>query len=278
MVRIVTDSGCMMNKAQGAEKGLTVIPLQVTIKNNTYEDLENMQSEEFVAMIKEKHVPTSSQPAIGLVSEALDNGEETIYITMADGLSGTYQSAITALDMCEHKDKIHVWNSRSLCGPQKNMVIKAAEMAQANKSAEEIIAALEVMAAGSYSYLMPSDFDFLKRGGRMTALAATMGGLLRINPVVTQTPDGRRLDKFAMSRTFKRGVEEILGDLKAKGIGANHKIIISHAFAQDKCDLVIEMVKEKFPECEQEIIPLSPAMITQGGPGCLAIQAFLKVD
>lgn len=279
MVKIISDSGCMMGVKQGEAIGAKVLPLMVTIDNQTYNDIEEMQSPRFIELINKKFVPTSSQPAIGLVSEAMEElakDDYVINITMADGLSGTYQSALGARELCENKEKIIVLNSCTLCGPQKYLVEVAARLANEGKSVEEIVASLEERINDCRSYLMPSDFDFLKRGGRMTPLAATMGGLLKIKPVVTQTEDGKRLDKFHMGRTFMGSVEKILGDLKAHNVGVDHKIFISHADVQDKCDQVVEKVKNAFPGVEIEIIELTPAIITQGGPGCVAIQYIRK--
>lgn len=276
MVKIITDSSCMMSRVEGEAIGVKVLPLQVTVNNASYEDLETLTSEKLIEEIRNKHLPTSSQPAIGLVQEAMETSEETVYICMADGLSGTYQSALSVQNTIENSEHIHVWNCRTLCGPQKYLTEKAAKLANEGKSATEILEALEESVSKCQSFLMPSDFDFLKRGGRMTPLAATMGGLLKINPIVTQTEDGRRLDKFHVSRTFARGVDKILEVLTAKGVDEKYKIYISHANVQDKCDIVEEKVKTLFPNTEYEIIKLSPAMITQGGPGCVAIQYILK--
>ena len=279
MVKIISDSGCMMSIKQGEEIGVKVLPLMVTIDNQTYDDIEEMQSPKFLDLISKKFVPTSSQPAIGLVSEAMEEfakEDDVLNITMADGLSGTYQSALGARELCENKERITVLNSRTLCGPQKYVVEVAGRLAKEGKSVQEIVAYLEERMNDCRSYLMPSDFDFLKRGGRMTPLAATMGGLLKIKPVVTQTEDGKRLDKFHMGRTFMGSVDKILGELKNHNVGPEHKIYVSHADVQDKCDQVVEKIKKEFPGVEIEIIELTPAMITQGGPGCVAIQFIRK--
>lgn len=278
MVKIITDSSCMMNVKQGQEQGIHVLPLSVTIGNQTYADLEDMQSPKFLELIASGLVPTSSQPSIGVVHEKLEelaSQEDVLDITMADGLSGTYQSAVGARELCEHKDRITIFNSRTLCGPQKHLAQLAARLAQEGKNVNEIVEQLEERLKECRSYLMPSDFNFLKRGGRMTPLAATMGGLLKIKPIVAQTVDGKRLDKFHMGRTFAGAVDKILEEFKKHQVGLEHKIYVAHADAMDKCNIVVEKIKEMFPNVEYEIIELSPAMITQGGPGCIAIQ-FIK--
>ena len=67
-------------------------PLSVTINGETYREFDEISSEEFVSIINQGHMPTSSQPAIGQVEELYRkySGEQILNIAMAHGLSGTY--------------------------------------------------------------------------------------------------------------------------------------------------------------------------------------------
>jgi len=60
--------------------------------------------------------------------------------------------------------------------------------------------------------------------------------------------------------------------MEKAGIGEGWRVYISHAGAPDKAELAREKVLEAMPEAVCEIWPLSPAFITQGGPGCVAVQ------
>ena len=70
---------------------------------------------------------------------------------------------------------------------------------------EEVLKEVDRLCNSHKSFLIPQDFGFLKRGGRLTPLAATIGGLMRIVPVMTQTDDGRKLEKHSIARTMKKG-------------------------------------------------------------------------
>ena len=80
------------------EAGFRVSPLSVTIAGNTYREFDEISSEEFVELIRQGYMPTSSQPAIGEVEDMYNQfpGEEIINVSMALGLSGTYTSAVAA--------------------------------------------------------------------------------------------------------------------------------------------------------------------------------------
>ena len=87
--------------------------------------------EDFEGRIEKGEIPRSSQPPIGEVIDAYEqySDYEIINIAMADGLSGTYQSAYGAKEMVENSDKITVINSKTLCGPHRYLVETAQKMA-----------------------------------------------------------------------------------------------------------------------------------------------------
>ena len=66
MVHIVSDTSTLYSTTQAEAAGFTVAPLSVTIAGKNYREFDEISSEEFVDIIRQGHMPTSSQPAIGL--------------------------------------------------------------------------------------------------------------------------------------------------------------------------------------------------------------------
>ena len=274
-MKIVTDTSTLYSPKEGKDLGIIVLPLSVTVNKQTWKEFAEISSKEFVKLVRDGGIPTSSQPSVGETMEVFENEkEELLVISMADGLSGTYQSSVGARESIEDNEHIHCINSRTLCGPHRYMVNKAIKMKEEGKSFEEIKAEMLSLTEKHISFLIPSDFDFLKRGGRLTPVAATIGGLLKIVPVMTQTEDGRRLEKFAMKRTLKAAVSEICKKLEEFGVNEDYLISVSHADVEEQATEVMEWIKKKFPNTKIELLELSPAFITQGGPGCIAVQAI----
>ena len=98
MVRIVSDTSTMYSTLQAKEAGFAVSPLSVTIGGESYREYDEISSDEFVAKIQQGNMPTSSQPAVGDVAELYEQypDDEILNITMAMGLSGTYNGAVAA--------------------------------------------------------------------------------------------------------------------------------------------------------------------------------------
>lgn len=274
MVRIVSDTSTLYSSHQARQAGFDVTPLSVTIGGKSYLEFDEISSEDFVGLIRRGDMPTSSQPAVGAVAEVYRRypGEEILNISMAEGLSGTYNGAVAAAGLCGDASNITVLNSRTLCGPHRYLVEKAAEMAGRGCTLQEIRAWVEQRMDNAKSYLMPADFDYLRRGGRLSPLVSYVGRMASLVPVMTQTEDGRQLTIAGVRRSFAQAFQYVAKALEGRGVGAGWRVYITHADARQTAEQALKILKEKLPGAVFEILPLSPAFITQGGPGCVAVQ------
>ena len=200
--------------------------------------------------------------------------QDVIDITMAAGLSGTYDTALMAKESCNYPDNISVFNSKTLCGPHRVLVNEALKMAKDGKTKEEILYMLEESAKTDVSFLIPFDFDFLQRGGRVSKTAAGLGGLLKLVVCMKKSDDGRCLEKHSVNRTLKKVVLSIFEEFDNRNVDDSYHISISHAFNEETASKVKKALVEKYPNATIEIFDLSPVFITQGGPKCCAIQAI----
>lgn len=279
MIKIFTDTSSLFTPASGKAEGIAVAPLTVTIAGKTYREREEIESKEFVDIINQGNLPTSSQPSPADLMEVYNTAtaeNPILHITITDGLSGAYQSACGVRELMENKEHITVFNSGSLCGPQWVMVKRAKQLADNGASMEEIVAELEDMKANDKSFLIPQDFDYLRRGGRLTPAAAKVGSLLKLVPLMTQTSDDKKLEKAGLCRSYKKAVEKVIENFVSAGIDEKYIIIISHADNLGEALIAQDMLKKQFPQTTIEIVDLTPAFITQGGPKCIAIQYALN--
>ena len=276
-MKIVADTATLFSPEQGKELGLNVIPVCVAIDGETYRDYVDISTEELLAKVAAGGVPSSSQPAVGDMLEVLEaDEEETLVLTVGDGLSGAYRTALAACNCVENGARVHVVNSGTLAGPLRYMAKKALAMREQGMDMERIKAELARCVESSMSFVVPEDFDFLRRSGRLTAITARIGGALKLLPVLTQTEDRARITPVTIKRSWKSAVEVILQRLQAAGVDEKYLISICHGCAAQRAAEVLEQVKQKLHDVETELLELSPALITHGGPGCIVIQAVLK--
>ena len=278
MVRIVADTSTMYSTAQAREAGFEVAPLSVTIAGKSYKELDEIQLDEFIGIIGQGHMPTSSQPALGDVIAMYEGcgDDEVLNISMADGLSGTYSTAVAAAENVSN-GKIEVINSGTLCGPHRYMVETAAKMAHAGATMQEIKAKVHALMDTDLSFLIPSDFDYLRRGGRLSPLVSLVGKTIKLAPVLTQSKDGRQLVMSTVSRSFKLAIKHVAKELQAWGVEKGWRIYVVHAAAPGLAESARAQLTEAFPEATLEALPLTPVFTTQGGPGCVAIQVVKEL-
>jgi DegV family protein with EDD domain len=274
-MRIITDTGSLISLEEAKKLNISLLPLQVEINGKNFRDYFEISTETFVEMIK-TGVPNSSQPAIGEVMVEYEKPEEALHIAMTKGLSSTYNSAMGILSQMNVKH-ITLFNSRTLAGTQKYLVELAVRLSPKH-TISEIVDRMERCVSECQSYLVPIDFNFLKRNGRLSPMAASLSGFLHIKPIVTQTEGSEKLEKFGVARTWPIAADQIIDFMIKRGVSAKHKIYVSHALNQDVANLMIQRIKEKIASIEIECLALSPVMVTQGGPGCVAVQFILRDD
>ena len=276
-MKIVADTATLLSPAEGEAQGMTIIPVCVNINNKTYKDYVDISSEEFLKLVADGGVPSSSQPAIGDILDVFESGEEEMLVlTVGDGLSGGYQTTLSARSCVDDCERIHVLNSGTLAGPLRYLAKKAVSLRERGVNIEKLKEELAASIETAVSFVIPEDFEFLKRSGRLTPITAKVGGVLKLLPILTQTEDKTRIKPIAIRRTWKAAVDIIIQKLKA--IGVNHEYLISvcHAGTYQKAVSVKEQIKASFAFSEIEILHLSPALITHGGPGCVVVQAIKK--
>lgn len=278
MIRILTDSSALFSIQEGHAAGIDVVPLQISVQGKSYREYEEINARQLYDLILAGHQPTSSLPSLGEVMQYFNShpNEEILVLCMADGLSGTYASIAAMADTLnlERSEKIHVLNTKTLCGPHRRLVELAVKLRQEGKTLTEIKTAIEEKIETTVSFLLPQDFEFLRRGGRCTAAASKLGSLFKLQPVMIQSNEGRQLDKFALKRSFDLAVKAVINHFEEIGIGKRHRIYISHAFAKEQAEKTAAKLKSKIEAADVVLLELSCVFITQGGPGCIAIQAI----
>lgn len=276
MIRIFADTSTLYSSEEARQAGFTVAPLSVTIRDKTYREFDEISPEDFIRLIDAEHLPTSSQPATGDVVALYEQypGDTIINIAMADGLSGTYASAAAAAELCGGGQDITVLNSRTLCGPHRYLVENAVRMLQDGAGAAEILQRTKELIETSKSFLIPSDFAYLRRGGRLSPLVSYVGQVVRFSPLLTPTPDGTRLALAGVKRSFLHAAETAAHTFQEMGVNADWRLYITHAGAPGPAGQAKRLFHALFPKTPIEVLPLSPVFITHGGPGCVALQAI----
>lgn len=276
-MKIVTDTASLFSPQEGQKIGVTVVPACVIDGENVYQDYEDMNVEEFLELINGGAVPGTSQPAIGDLMEVFEEShEDTLALFIGDGLSGGYQNAVGAKNSMDVKEHIRIIDTKTLAAAENALVKKAVLLREQGWSIEEIEKEILETLETSVSFVIPADFEFLKRSGRLTPIAAKLSSMIKIVPVMTQTEDKKRITLFSIKRSWKKAVEAITEHLKKIGVNEEYRIFVCHGGDLQAAESVYAQISSVFEDVDMELMSLSPTMITHGGPGCVLVQAIKK--
>lgn len=273
-MKIITDTGSLLSVEKAEKLDIDLVPLQVEVNGINYRDYLDITPEKFMEVTKTQTAHTSL-PSIGQVMEIYEHTKEGIHICVAKGISSTYDVAAAALK--ELSSDLVLYNSKALVGTQQYLVLLAKRLS-AKHNVDEIIARMDRCLTECQSFLIPVDFNFLKRSGRISPMAATFAGMLGIKPILTFVPGMEKLDKFGVGRTWQQAFDQIIKKMTENAVSLKHKIYIVHSMNLETAKLLEARVREKFGEIDIEYLNFSPVMIALGGPGCVALQYILKDD
>src|SRR5690606_25407438 len=105
-VAVMTDSTAYIPAEIREQNNIHMVPLSVVFGDQSYEEEIDITTEEFYQKLREvEELPTTSQPAIGLITTKLEelkkDYDAVISIHLSSGISGTYQAVVSAGEMVE---------------------------------------------------------------------------------------------------------------------------------------------------------------------------------
>ena len=190
-IKITSDSTSDLSPALLEQYDITVLPLYVTMGEQTCRDGVDARPEDLFAYVER----TGSLPTTAAVNVAdyhdcfaqfSPRHEAVIHITISD-FSSCYQNACVA---AEGFSNVYVVDSRNLSTGHGLVVLEAALAAQRGEQPEAIVAHLNEVAGQVEASFVVDKLDYLVKGGRCSSAAALGANLLKLKPCI-EVVDGR---------------------------------------------------------------------------------------
>ena len=282
-IAIMTDSNSGITQKEAAGLGISVLPMPFMINDTTYFEDINLTQDRFYEFLENDAVVSTSQPSpdslIHMFHKLLAEYDEVVHIPMSSGLSGSCQTACMLAQEPEFAGKVFVVNNQRISVTQTQSVLDATELAKKGYDGAQIKKILEEDKFNSSIYIMLDTLFYLKKGGRITPAAATLGTLLKLKPVLQI--QGEKLDAFAKARTKSAGksmmLQAVKNDIENRFGGfdesAKERVTLHIAYTKDaeEAELWKQEVMEAFPGFRLKMAPLSLSVACHIGPGALAL-------
>jgi DegV family protein with EDD domain len=276
---LVVDSGSDLPIEFINEPNIVGLPIGCNFKGRDMEDYfgQTLDIKEFYDGLRAGEMYTTSQINVYKFEEAfksiIKEGKSVIYIGLSSGLSGTINNARNAaLNLKEEypDSDITIIDTLSASMGIGLLAYKVYEMMKKDKSKEEIVEFVEGIKLKINHYFTVDDLKHLKRGGRVSSSAATVGTLLNVKPVLHMDNEGK-LIPLNKVRGRKKAMLELANKFIERSVGEQQLITISHGDCLEDAKALEELCRKSGRVKECIINNLGPTIGSHTGAGLLAL-------
>lgn len=203
-------------------------------------------------------------------------------------MSGTYNNAVLAANQVKERNseaKITVFDTQLVSAGMAMFVIKAAQMARAGATLEEIEIVLNQMRERQTVKIITSvdTLAYLRKSGRLSSGKYYLGSILQVKPIMHFKDGQAHLLEQARTRPklFKR-LAELVGGLQSDKDSSSQaqfeRLIITHAADEDGANALAELLNPTFPKEKIEKWWMGPVVGAHSGPRALGVAIQKRLD
>ena len=273
-IRITSDSTCDLNHLV-EERNIGILPLQVNLGENAYRDGVDITPEKIFAYVAETGIlPKTAAPSIGeyedFFTKELEGYDALIHFNISSKSSGSHNFAKNAAE--NFNGKVFVVDSKALSSGQGLLVLKACDMRDEGKTAEEIVAAVEEIRERINTSFVPDNLDYLHKGGRVSGMIKTIAGAFKIHPQIVME-DGQLVPGKKYKGKMSFLIKQYIDDLKEMYPNYDKsRCFVTHSSAdRELVEAAMAKVKEIF-EFDEIIETVAGSIVTSHcGKGTLGV-------
>lgn len=210
-VRIVVDSTCDLPPALIARYGLEVVPVYLNIGDQGWLDGVELSRERFYRALPDYHpFPTTAAPSPDRFHQtyqrlAAEGAEQILSIHISSALSGTVEMARKAASEFDEA-QVAVFDGGQISLGTGFLAEAAALAVEGGASLPSVLMMLQERAKRTFVFAALDTLEFLRRSGRVNALVAGIGSLLKVKPIVKMTSGQTSSERI---RTGRRAFERL---------------------------------------------------------------------
>lgn len=220
-----------------------------------------------------KTMALNPEEYIDIIEPYFARGEDVLYVSFSHAMSGTFDHLETALKTLSEKypqRTCRVFDTKGISLVAGLQMEYAAELKNGGASDEEIIEKLTALRDRVAVYFVVDDLMHLKRGGRLSGIAAFAGTLLSLKPILTHDARGglKVYEKIAGKRkALRKMADKVIAELT----GTEFPVYIIDADCPEEGDSLRDMILEKRPEAKIVRQIVGPVIGAHCGPGTVGV-------
>ena len=287
MIVLYTDSDCDITLKEANDLGFKLISMPYIIGEEVYypyQTLEEFDYHSFYNKLREGIIPKTSAISPGeymnYFESEFEKGNDILYVHFSKAMSGTFNSMNIALEELYEKypgRKLYTIDTKAISIGSRAIVKEVSRLYNEGASINEILTWAEKEVDKYAVYFYADDLKFFAKSGRVSGLAAFMGGLIGIHPIIHMDSDGM-MKSISKARGKKMALKKVLDyvitlqdDIKS------HQVIIAHSDNLELAQTFSQMMKDEFgSDLDIEITCVNPTAGSHCGPNNIGVSFHAK--
>ena len=282
MLTLYTDTDTDITPAVAAEYGYKLISMPYSIDAETvhpYEDFEKFDSRTFYDKLRSGILPTTSAISKERYREYFEpdfkEGNDILNVHFSRAMTNTFDAmdqAVAELKAEYPGVRFEEIDTKGITTISYTITREVGDRIKEGMTLDEVLAWAAVEVDRFAMYFFADDLKFFRRSGRVSGLAATMGTLIGIRPIIYMSPEGKMVScgkekgRVKAMEHLVNKVEELGDNIKA------HRCVVGHTDAPEIAQEVADMLHAKFGnDLNIEIQVVNPTAGSHSGPNGVGV-------
>ena len=282
MLKLFTDTDTDITPAVAAEYGYSLISMPYSIDAKTvypYVDFETFDSRAFYDQLRSGVLPTTSaiskERYLAYFEPEFAAGNDILYVHFSRAMTNTFEAmdqAVAELKSQYPERRFEQIDTKGITTISYAIVRAVGDLFKEGKTLDEVLAWAQTEVDRYAMYFFADDLKFFRRSGRVSGLAATMGTLIGIRPIIYMSPEGKMVS-CGKEKGRLKAMEHLVGKVAELGDEIKaHRFYVGHTDAPEIAEEVGRMLKERFGEdLNIEYVVCNPTAGSHAGPNGVGV-------
>ena len=282
MLRLFTDTDTDITPAVAAEYGYRLISMPYSVDAKTvypYVDFDEFESKKFYDLLRSGVLPTTSaiskERYIEYFEPEFAAGNDILYVHFSRAMTVTFNAmdeAVAELKAKYPERSFHEIDTKGITTISYTIVREIGDLFKAGKTLEEVLEWAGTEVDKFAMYFFADDLKFFRRSGRVSGLAATMGTLIGIRPIIYMSQEGKMVS-CGKEKGRLKAMEHLVQQVADLGEDfKSHRFFIGHTDAPELAKEVGRMIRERFgDDFPIEYVVCNPTAGSHAGPNGVGV-------
>lgn len=272
-IALITDSGCDIPQELIDQFNINVLPLKVIYPERQYSDRVDIQPSEVYNDMPEK-IPTTSMPSPQEIRDLFEKVRQegfthVLAVHLSSNLSGTYDAVkMVAKDFEDLV--INTIDTKTLSMASGWMVLEAARNIASGITMEKVVENLQKIRPKCNGFYVIETLEYLRRGGRIGAVAGMLGQFLHLKPIISIDADGKYFT-FCKAKGRRKSIEKLVQIAEEKVKDSKVRLAVLNGGSGSEFEALVQRLRNLPNIVDFVTSDISPALGVHTGPGLLAV-------